>query len=66
MNDKDKENEIRYTVELSVETLKTCVRRQTTAELRKRGMRILCLRENYTSCVKGIKGESDFMDFLTV
>lgn len=59
MNDKDKENKIRYIVKLSVETLKTCAKEQTTLEQRERAMRIFCLRENYTSRVKGMKGKSD-------
>lgn len=41
MNDKDKENEIRYSVELSVETLKTCARGPTTAEQRERDENIV-------------------------
>lgn len=36
MNDTDKKNEIRYTVELSEETLNTCARRQNTPQERKR------------------------------
>lgn len=36
MNDTDKESEIRYTVELSEETLNTCARRANAPQERKR------------------------------
>lgn len=54
MNDTDKESEIRYTVELSRGNIKyMCKKSECTTK--KKATRILCLKENYTSCVKRIK-----------